>query len=236
MKNKKIIIIVPAYNEEESIKSVIQSIYSVNQTYDIIVINDGSTDKTSEIAKETKKAIVIDLPVNVGIGGAVQTGFKYAYCYNYDIALQFDGDGQHDAKEIIKLINPLVESDVDCVIGSRFLEDKKGFQSTFTRRIGIKIFEYVNSILIKQKVTDNTSGFRSYNRQAIKLLAHDYPTDYPEPETVILLGKKGLKIKEVSVLMHERTGGSSSIAGFQPLYYMTKVLLSIFMTYLRKDK
>ncbi|VAY87970.1 Glycosyltransferase involved in cell wall biogenesis [hydrothermal vent metagenome] len=231
---KNTLIIIPAYNEEESILDVIQSLYVADKTFDIIVINDGSSDETSKLAKKTKKAIVIDLPTNVGIGGAVQTGFKYAYRHDYDVAVQFDGDGQHAAGEISKLINPLLEKEVDFVIGSRFLGDKKGFQSTLMRRIGIKVFQYVNSILIKQKVTDNTSGFRAYNKQAIKILAHDYPTDYPEPEAVIMLGKKGFKIKEVSVLMHERTGGTSSISRFKPIYYMIKVLLAIFMTYLRK--
>ena len=234
--NKKILIIIPAYNEEESIVDVIVSLKNANTKHDIIVINDGSIDMTSKLAKETKKAIVIDLPTNIGIGGAVQTGFKYAYRHGYDIAIQFDGDGQHDAGEIDKLIEPIIKEEADFTIGSRFLGDKKGFQSTFARRVGIKVFECVNTFLIKQKVTDNTSGFRAYNKLAIKLLAHDYPTDYPEPETVIILGKKGLRIKEVSVLMHERTGGKSSINGLQPLYYMTKVLLSIFITYLRKER
>ena len=230
----KILIIIPAYNEEESIIDVIQSLHTADTTYDIIVINDGSIDNTSKLAKKTDNAIVIDLPTNVGIGGAVQTGFKYAYRNDYDIAVQFDGDGQHEAKEIIKIITPIVENSTDCVIGSRFLRDKKGFQSTFTRRMGIKVFEYVNSLLIQQKITDNTSGFRAYSKRAIKLLAYDYPTDYPEPETVIMLGKKGYIIQEVSVLMHERSGGASSINGLKPIYYMVKVLLSIFMTYLRK--
>lgn len=231
---KKILIIIPAYNEEESIEGVIQSLHAADKTYDIIVINDGSRDKTSQLAKATGNAIVIDLPTNVGIGGAVQTGFKYAYRNDYDIAVQFDGDGQHEADEIIKIITPIIKQVADCVIGSRFLDNKKGFQSTFVRRMGINVFKYVNSFLIKQKITDNTSGFRAYSKRAIKLLAHDYPTDYPEPETVIMLGKKRYTIKEVSVLMHERQGGASSINGLKPLYYMVKVLLSIFMTYLRK--
>jgi len=199
-----------------------------------MVINDGSRDNTSQLAKKTDKAIVIDLPTNVGIGGAVQTGFKYAYRNDYDIAVQFDGDGQHEAEEITKIILPIIENSADCVIGSRFLGDKSGFQSTFARRLGIKVFKYVNSALINQKITDNTSGFRAYGKRAIKLLSCEYPTDYPEPETVILLGKKNYIIKEVSVLMHERTGGTSSISGLKPIYYMIKVLLSIFMTYLRK--
>ena len=234
MVNKKTLIIIPAYNEEESIQSVIQSLYTPDNIFDIIVINDGSSDETSKLAKEIGRAIVIDLPTNVGIGGAVQTGFKYADRYDYDIAVQFDGDGQHEAGEISKLIQPIIEGRADCVIGSRFIGKNGGFKSTFARRIGIKVFQYVNTILVKQKVTDNTSGFRAYNKEAIKFLAHDYPTDYPEPETVILLGKNGFKIEEISVIMHERIGGASSINGLQPLYYMIKVLLSIFMTYLRK--
>ena len=232
----KILIIVPAYNEEDSIAKVVLTLKNASNKYDIIVINDGSNDSTSTLAKATKDAIVIDLPTNVGIGGAVQTGFKYAYRNDYDIAVQFDGDGQHEAKEIINIIKPIIDANADCVIGSRFLGNKIGFQSTFVRRLGIKTFEYINSLLIKQKITDNTSGFRAYNKQSIALLAKDYPTDYPEPETVIMLGKKGYIIKEVSVLMHERQGGASSINGLKPIYYMVKVLLSIFMTYLRKEK
>lgn len=230
----KILIIIPAYNEEESIKGVILDLQKSNKAYDIIIINDGSIDKTSEIARKEKNVIVIDLPSNVGIGGAVQTGFIYAYRHNYDIAVQFDGDGQHAANEISKIIAPIKAKKADCVIGSRFLNNKKGFQSTLIRRIGIKIFEYVNSILIKQKITDNTSGFRAYSKSAIKLLAMDYPTDYPEPETIIMMGKKGYSIKEVAVIMHERSGGQSSINGFKPVYYMIKVLLAIFITYCRK--
>lgn len=231
---KKILIIVPAYNEEESIQNVLKSLHAASMPYDIIVINDGSTDATSQLAKEIKNTIVIDLPTNIGIGGAVQTGFKYAYRNNYDIVVQFDGDGQHEAKEIIKIVTPIIINNTNCVIGSRFLDTTEGFQSTFIRRVGIKVFEYINSILINQKITDNTSGFRAYNRDAIKLFAYDYPMDYPEPEAVIMLGKNNYSIEEISVLMHERTGGESSISGLKPIYYMTKVLLSIFMTYLRK--
>lgn len=234
MKNR-ILIIIPAYNEEESIVGVITSLKETNKNYDVIVINDGSIDDTSNLARKTNKAIVIDLPTNIGIGGAVQTGFKYAYSYDYDVAVQFDGDGQHDATQIPKLLAPLAEEDIDCVIGSRFLGDNLGFQSTFTRRIGIRVFKYINLALIKQKITDNTSGFRAYNKRAIKLLAFDYPTDYPEPESVIILGKNKYKVKEVPALMHKRSGGSSSISGFKSAYYMIKVTLSIFMAYLRRQ-
>lgn len=230
----KILIIVPAFNEAENIVSVIEDLKRVDRGCDILVINDGSSDDTSELARGAGGATVIDLPSNVGIGGTVQTGFKYAYKNHYNIAIQFDGDGQHNASEIVKIITPIIEGEADCVIGSRFLGNKQGFQSSFTRRIGIKIFQCVNSFLINQKITDNTSGFRAYNREAIKMLALDYPMDYPEPETVIELGKKGFKIKEVSVVMNERSGGVSSINGLKPAYYMIKVLLAILVTYLRK--
>ncbi|BAF72488.1 glycosyltransferase family 2 protein [Sulfurovum sp. NBC37-1] len=227
-----ILIIVPAYNEEKNIENVIKSLIKNKLSVDIIVINDGSIDNTSEKAKKTGDATVIDLPGNVGIGGAVQTGFKFAYRNNYDIAIQFDGDGQHNSSQINKIIQPIIENTADCVIGSRFIGDKRGFQSTKSRRIGIKILEFINSILIKQRITDNTSGFRAYNRNIIELFAKDYPSDFPEPEAVIILGKQGYRILEVPVMMNERTAGNSSISGFKSAYYMIKVILSIFMTYL----
>ena len=163
------------------------------------------------------------------------TGFIYAVHINYDIALQFDGDGQHNAKDIKKIIEPILRNEADIVIGSRFLSDTNGFKSTRIRRIGIKIFEIVNSILIRQHIKDNTSGFRAYNAKTIQFLAKNYPHDYPEPETIILLGKNKFKLKEVPVLMYERQGGTSSIFGFKSVYYMIKVILAILVTYTRKN-
>ncbi len=229
----KVLVIIPAYNEEESIVSVINDLYSLSFKPDIIVINDGSLDRTSEVAKSSGKAIVVDLPTNLGIGGGVQTGFKYAIRNSYDIAIQCDGDGQHRADEIDKILTPILKEDVDLVIGSRFLQRHKGFQSTFVRRIGIKLFEFLNLIIIRHRITDNTSGFRAYNREAVKFLSHYYPTDYPEPESVILLSRNGFKIKEVSVSMKERQGGRSSISGLKSIYYMIKVILAIIMTSFR---
>lgn len=229
----KTLIIVPAYNEESTIKEVVSQLNGVNSNWDILVINDGSQDRTSEIVASLKEAELIDLPINLGIGGGVQTGFLYAKRRGYDRVIQFDGDGQHIAAEIPQLLAPLEEGLADVVIGSRFLEHK-GFQSTFLRRIGIKIFERVNSLLIHQKITDNTSGFRAYNRRALSFLSQYYPTDYPEPEAVILLAKNGFDLVEVPTLMNERQGGVSSISGFGALYYMVKVLLAIFMTSIRR--
>jgi len=233
-KNSDVLVIVPAYNEELAIAKVIEELKGLQPAPDVLVVNDGSFDRTGRIAKQTEKALVIDLPDNLGIGGAVQTGFKFATAAGYDFAVQFDGDGQHVAREIPKLLKTLAERDADVVIGSRFLERHSGFQSTFSRRIGIKVFQIVNSLLIRQTVTDNTSGFRAYNRRSIVFLAKHYPVDYPEPEAVILLGRNKFRMVEVPAEMRERQTGGSSISGIYNLYYMIKVLLAILMTALRK--
>lgn len=229
----KILAIVPAYNEENSIVGVIEDLKRENENLDIVIINDGSKDKTKEVAEATGNAFVINLVTNLGIGGAVQTGFKFAYDNGYDIAFQFDGDGQHLASEIPKIIEPIKNNQADFVIGSRFTEDHDGWKSSFLRRVGINFFRMLNSVIIKQKITDNTSGFRAYNKRAIKFLAFNYPQDYPEPENVIMMGKNGYKILEVFTLMRERTGGTSSISLTGGAYYMIKVTLAIFMTALR---
>lgn len=227
------LIIVPALNEENSIAGVLRDLQQESLHVDIVVINDGSLDDTSRIARETGCAVVIDLQKNLGIGGAVQTGFKFAQHHNYRYAVQFDGDGQHVAQEIPALLKALHQGS-DMVIGSRFLAPHDGYRSTFLRRIGIRFFQRVNSLLIGQKIMDNTSGFRAYSREAIRFLASYYPEDYPEPEAVILMGKNGFTISEVEVQMRERQGGISSINGFQGGYYMVKVLLAIGMTALRR--
>jgi glycosyltransferase involved in cell wall biosynthesis len=228
----KILAIVPAYNEEKNIINVIHDLKRI-KGLEVLVINDCSRDKTYQAAMSTNKCMVADLPINLGIGGGVQTGFIYANKNNFDYALQFDGDGQHLAEEIPKLLKPLIAGEADVVIGSRFLLKSKGFRSTFMRRIGIYYFAFLNSILIRKKITDNTSGFRAYNRKAIKLLSKYYPTDYPEPEAVILLGKNKLRIKEISVLMQERLHGTSSIGGLKSAYYMLKVTISILFAAIR---
>jgi glycosyltransferase involved in cell wall biosynthesis len=229
----KTLIIVPAYNESKNIVAVITALKKENPKWDIVVVNDGSLDNTGEMAKNTGKAYVINLPCNIGIGGAVQTGFKFAKQYNYDIAIQFDGDGQHIASEINKILEHILKDESDIVIGSRFCKNHSGFKSTWSRRIGIKTFATVNSLLIRQKVTDNTSGFRCFNKAAIDFLAEYYPSDYPEPESVVLLGRNGFRITEVFTEMRERQNGKSSIYGLLSVYYMIKVLLAIIMTEIR---
>jgi len=237
LKNKKkVLIIIPAFNEENNIGGVIEGIKQYHPDFDLLVINDGSKDNTSQVAKETGKAVVIDLSYNLGIGAAVQTGFKYAKRHIYDVAMQFDGDGQHMVSEIIKVIGPVINNETDCMIGSRFVENLESFKSSILRRLGIHIFEWVSLILIGQKIKDQTSGFRAFNKDIIHFLADYYPRDYPEPEVIILLGKNKFRIKEVFTQMRERQGGISSIPNYRGPYYMMKVLLSMFMAAIRERK
>jgi len=223
----KILVIVPAYNEEGSVGKVVEEVHAYLPKAEVLVVNDGSTDRTSVTAKSTG-AVVLDLPFNLGIGGAMQAGYKYAYEKGYDIAIQVDGDGQHDPKEVGKLLDDLKERKIDMAIGSRFIGDS-GYKSSTMRMIGISIFSRVISMIVGQKITDPTSGFRAANRKAIQLFATDYPQDYPEPEVVILLHQCHLQMGEVPVGMSERYSGESSITKIRSIYYMVKVLLAIFV-------
>jgi glycosyltransferase involved in cell wall biosynthesis len=229
---KRILVIIPAYNEEGSVGKVIEEVRTHLSKADILIVNDGSTDLTSEIAK-SKGVIVMDLPFNLGIGGAMQAGYQYAYEKDYDIAIQVDADGQHDPKEIGKLLKALEEKKIDMAIGSRFIGDL-GYKSSTMRRIGISIFSQVISMIVRQRITDPTSGFRASNRKAIRLFASNYPQDYPEPEVVILLHQCHLKMEEVPVGMSERYSGESSITKIKSIYYMVKVLLAIFVDCFKK--
>ena len=229
---KRILVIIPAYNEEGSVGKVVEEVHTHLSQVEVLVVNDGSTDLTSEIAK-SKGAIVLDLPFNLGIGGAMQAGYQYAYEKGYDIAIQVDGDGQHDPKEIDKLLKALEEKKIDMAIGSRFIGDL-GYKSSTMRRIGISIFSQVISMIVRQRITDPTSGFRASNRKAIQLFASNYPQDYPEPEVVILLHQCHLKMEEVPVGMSERYSGESSITKIKSIYYMVKVLLAIFVDCFKK--
>ena len=233
-KNSKILVIVPAFNEAENIGRVIADLKTLELNPDVLVVNDGSWDETYAVAKATRQALVVNLSNNLGIGGAVQTGFKWAARNKYEVAIQFDGDGQHIAAEIPKLLKVLEEKNAGMVIGSRFVEKHTGYRSTFTRRLGIRVFMAVNSLIIGQTITDNTSGFRAYGRKTIEFLSRYYPVDYPEPEAVILLGKNGFTIAEVATKMLERQSGGSSISGLDGFYYMVKVLLAVLMAAIRK--
>lgn len=227
----RILLILPTYNEEKNIKNTVDSIRKYAKEYpeptiDYIVINDGSSDTTLNICKNYNIQC-INLIQNLGIGGAVQTGYIYAKLKNYDIAVQFDGDGQHDINSLNVLIAPILENSADFVIGSRFIDGTSTFKSTFMRRIGINYLSFLIKSLTFKKIFDPTSGFRAANKNAINLLAEDYPVDYPEPESIVTLLKNGLSLAEVQVNMFHREGGVSSITTTKSIYYMIKVSLAI---------
>jgi glycosyltransferase involved in cell wall biosynthesis len=223
--------VVPAYNEADTIVSVVSALREHAPEFDVLVIDDGSTDDTSRLARAAG-ARVVRPPFNLGIGGAVQTGFVFAREAGYDLMVQVDGDGQHDPQELAKLLEAMAPG-VDMVCGSRFL--KKGeYLAPVSRRAGIHIFAWLLSRFVGQPVTDPTSGFRLYNRRAIKLFADDYPHDYPEVEAVLMLHHHRLRMCEVSVRMFQRGGGSSSISSGKSAYYMVKVLLALFIGLARK--
>jgi glycosyltransferase involved in cell wall biosynthesis len=232
----KVLIIIPCYNEEKSLPLVLYELKQIklpgSYEMEILVINDCSKDNTLAIAKQ-HPVTVIDLPVNLGIGGAVQTGILYARDNGFDLAMQLDGDGQHPPKELTKLIGFHLETGANVVIGSRFLE-KEGFQSSFARRLGIKYFHWLNRLLTGLHIYDSTSGFRLFDRAAIEIAASNYPDEYPEPESLVSFSKSGLKIMEVPVIMGPRLGGKSSIRHFGSLYYCIKVSLAMLFSFIRK--
>lgn len=232
-----VLIIVPAFNEEEAIEGTIEKLKELKNYHnavDICVVNDGSRDRTAEIVRQDPEIILIDLPNNLGIGGAVQTGYKYADLYGYDVAVQFDADGQHSVEELATIVNPVLAGECDMCIGSRFIE-KTAYKGSLARRIGIYYFQYLLFWLTRKKITDATSGYRAVNKKVISLFAYEYPRDYPEPEVIIYLRRKNMKIIEKSVNMHARQGGVSSITPFKSFYYMCKVTLSIVMQKLIKE-
>ncbi|HEY5659823.1 MAG TPA: glycosyltransferase family 2 protein [Gaiellaceae bacterium] len=229
----KRIAIVPALNEEQTVGRVIDEIWAFDAGFDIVVVDDGSVDRTAGVAAD-RGAHVLRLPFNLGIGGAMQTGFRFAFEQGYDIAVQIDGDGQHDASQLPKILGPVLAGKADLCVGSRFTGDG-AYRSSFARRVGIKIFASVVSAVVRQKVTDTTSGFRAVNRRGIALFAADYPHDYPEVESTVMLVKHKLTLEEVPVAMRERGSGASSITALRSVYYMTKVLLAIFVGLFRRS-
>ena len=221
------LIIIPAYNEEGSIEKVVNNLIEKFPKYDYLVINDGSTDHTQSICNSNKYQVV-NLAINMGIGGAVQTGYRYAWDNHYDIAVQIDGDGQHDVSYLEEMIRPIEEGQADIVIGSRFLE-KEGFQSTRIRRVGINFLSFLGKLLTGVRVKDITSGYRVVNTKFIRIFALDYPADYPEPEAMVIAAVHGGRIKEYPVIMRERKAGESSITMKNSIYYMCKVTLAMII-------
>lgn len=227
----KKLVIIPAYNESASIKKVIDDIKENAPDFDFVIINDCSTDETLSICRQNNFNI-INLPINLGIGGAVQTGYRYAYENDYDIAVQFDGDGQHNARYLKVMEQHIIKKGISMVIGSRFIQ-MKGFQSSSMRRIGIKYFTLLIKLLTGKKITDPTSGLRMIDKSLIKQFSFNYPEDYPEPESVVTILKKDIKVEEIPVVMNEREEGTSSITLFKSIYYMLKVSLAILIERIR---
>ena len=233
MKSKKVLLVIPSYNEEDNVLKNYQKILEYNKkyktNYDVIIINDGSKDKTEEICIQNHIPH-ISLIHNLGIGGAVQTGYKYALEHNYDIAVQFDGDGQHDVRYVKNIIEPILEEKANMVIGSRFIDKKASeFQSSKARRMGIRMISFFIKLVTGKKVYDTTSGFRAINRDLIKVFATDYPVEYPEPVSTVKVLKQGYSIEEVAVSMNERENGVSSIRTWKSVYYMINVIISILL-------
>ena len=227
----KKIAIIPAYNEQDSIVKTVTDLQKKAPDFDYIIINDCSKDNTMDICREHGLK-VLNLPINLGIGGAVQTGYLYAYQHNYDVAVQFDGDGQHDAAYLEAMSEVLEKEQIDMVIGSRFIT-KEGFQSSGLRRVGIRYFAFLTKLLFGQEITDATSGMRMCNRKVMELFIKDYPRDYPEPESVARLLRHKCRLKEIPVVMHEREAGVWSISLKKSGYYMIKVSLAILIERLR---
>jgi len=237
MADPRRIAIVPARNEEGAIGAVVAEIRAFDPGLDVLVIDDGSADRTAERAASAG-ATVVRLPFNLGIGGAVQTGFMYALAHGYELAVRLDGDGQHDPAELPKLTEPVLRGDADIVVGSRFalFDDQPGdsYRPPLARRAGIRFFAGIVSLLVRQRVTDTTSGFQALNGRGIRLFADDYPHDYPEVEATVMVIKHRLRLLEVPVLMREREHGSSSITALRSAYYVLKVTLALLVGVFRR--
>jgi glycosyltransferase involved in cell wall biosynthesis len=224
-------VIIPAFNEEAAVGSVVREVRTAMPTAHVIVVNDGSSDETGVRAREGG-ATVISLPVNLGIGGAVQAGYRYALKYNFDLALQVDGDGQHDPSEADRVLEPIRQMKSDMVVGSRWL-GRGDYVVPKARRFGMRILAALVTHGTGLVLTDSTSGFRAVGRKGIELFAREYPTDFPEVETLILATRNGLRLEEVGVHMAQRSTGKSSIAGIKSLYYMARVITVLLVDSIR---
>ena len=230
--DKKVLIIIPAFNEENIIGKLISNIRNNFPSADILIINDGSSDKTS-LAARNAGSLVVNLPFNLGYGNALQTGYKYALMQGYEYLIQMDGDGQHDPKSIKDLYVEIARNENDIIIGSRFI--KNTYNPPLIRRVGMKFFAKIAELVIRQKLNDPTSGFRALNKKAVKLYCKDlYPCDFPDVDVIIMSKRAGLKIKEISVIMHPSESKKSMHSGLKPVYYLFKMSLSIIVTILRK--
>jgi glycosyltransferase involved in cell wall biosynthesis len=224
--------IVPSFNEEGSLGQVLQEIRAADPELEVVVINDASTDSTPQIAAAAGVSVV-HLPFNVGIGGAMQTGYQYARDHGFEVAIQIDADGQHDASEVGPLLEPIARGEADMTIGTRFA-GVGAYRATTGRRMGMVMFSAVARMLVKLKITDPTSGFRAVNRRGIELFAREYPHDFPEVESNVLAARHGLRIVEVPVRMRERAAGRSSVTTIRGTYFVIRILLSLFISVFRR--
>ena len=229
----RVVAIVPAWNEAGAIGGVVDEILAFAPAITVVVVDDASHDETAAVAAD-HGATVLRLPFNVGIGGAVQTGFRYARDEGYELAVRLDGDGQHDASELEKLVAPVRAGDADLVIGSRFVDPSGSYRPPFARRMGIGVFAGLVSLLGGQRVTDTTSGFAAMNRAGIELFAVEYPHDYPEVEATLVALRSGLRLSQVQVEMRDRQAGTSSITFVRSLYYIVKVTLALLVASMRR--
>lgn len=231
----RILIVIPAHNEGGRIAAVIAEIREQAPRVDLVVVDDASADLTGEEA-EAVGCRVVRLPTNLGIGGAVQAGFKYAEQHGYDIAVQIDGDGQHDPGFLGDLLDPILRDEADVVIGSRYIPgaEDRDYKTPFARKVGITLFSWLTTAIIGQRITDVTSGFRAINRRILGFYARDYPADFPDSEAIILVHYIGGRIKEIPVKMRSRQGGRSSTTPLKSLYYPFKVVIAILATLLRQ--
>jgi glycosyltransferase involved in cell wall biosynthesis len=225
--------IVPAYNEAANVGRVVDELRAFDPAMVVVVVDDGSGDDTAAVAR-AHGARVVRLPFNLGIGGAVQTGFRYAFEQGFDIAVRLDGDGQHDPSQLDVVLAPVLAGEADIAVGSRFAGAREGYRSSRSRRLGIRLLAWVVSRIVGRRVTDTTSGFQALNRKAIALFARDYPHDYPEVEATVMVSRHRLRAVEVPVAMRERSAGRSSITALRSVYYMVKVLLAIFVGLFRR--
>lgn len=228
----KKLVIIPAFNEEGNLEKTIQDIRENAPDFDYVIINDCSTDGTLAMCRRHGFSY-LNLPINLGIGGAVQTGYRYAYYHGYDIAVQFDGDGQHSAGYLPEMVERMGESGSDMVIGSRFIT-KEGFQSSSLRRLGIRYFSFLIRLLTGKRITDPTSGMRMINRKLMEKFTEEYPRDYPEPESVVTILSERYQVTELPVIMREREEGNSSISLRNGVYYMIKVSFAMLIARMKR--
>jgi glycosyltransferase involved in cell wall biosynthesis len=232
MKKSKVCIIIPAYNEEQNLSGVIAAIKKLNKNYDIILVNDASVDRTLNVAEKTR-VIILDLPINLGIGGAIQTGLKYALDNNYACAVQLDADGQHDPKYIPTLLKHLDKADM--VIGSRYIHRTK-YKTPLLRMIGIKLFSQLIYLITKKRIYDATSGYKAMNKNVIAFFSENFPQEFPDAASRVSLLKNGYKIKEVSVEMHQRSKGHSSVGWLYAIYLLFSISISILLETAKMSK